>query len=85
MTNATIIDRIEANPNPRSWRGRIRACITWGRNLNREAAIDSARNVFAVLGVGTVLGDFSVMRVWMLALCVPLLIAVWFADYLRHF
>ena len=32
------------------------------RNLNKEAAIDSMRNVLAVLGLGLLIGDFATMR-----------------------
>lgn len=84
------LERIASNPNPaarnpwrvtRAWR----ASVAWGRRLDREAAIDSARNVFAVLGVGTVLGDFATMRYWMVIPCAAVALGVWYADYLRHF
>lgn len=54
------------------------------RNLNREAAIDSMRNVLAVLGLGLLIGDFATMRLPYVIPGVALLIAVWYADYLRH-
>lgn len=59
--------------------------ICWGKRLNREAAIDSLRNVCAVIGVGTIIGDFSSMRFWMLAPAALLCTGIWYADYLRHF
>jgi hypothetical protein len=53
--------------------------------LHREAALDSLRNVLAVIGLATVLADFGAMRVWMLFPCACLLFAVWRIDYWRHF
>ena len=54
------------------------------RNLNTEAAIDSMRNILAVLGLGLLIGDFATMRPPYVIPGVALLIAVWYADYLRH-
>jgi hypothetical protein len=54
------------------------------RNLNKEAAIDSMRNVLAVLGLGLLIGDFATMRLPYVIPGFTLLIAVWYADYLRH-
>jgi hypothetical protein len=54
------------------------------RDLNKEAAIDSMRNVLAVLGLGLLIGDFATMRPLYAIPGAALLIAVWYADYLRH-
>ncbi len=54
------------------------------RNMNREAAIDSLRNVLAVLGLGLLIGDFATMNPMYVLPGALLLIAVWYADYLRH-
>jgi hypothetical protein len=54
------------------------------RNLNKEAAVDSMRNVLAVLGLGLLIGDFATMRLPYVIPGVALLLAVWYADYLRH-
>jgi hypothetical protein len=54
------------------------------RNLNQEAAIDSMRNVLAVLGLGLLIGDFATMHLPYVIPGAALLIAVWYADYLRH-
>lgn len=54
------------------------------RNFNQEAAIDSMRNVLAVLGLGLLIGDFATMRLPYVIPGAALLIAVWYADYLRH-
>jgi len=55
------------------------------RTLHRAAALDSLRNVLAVLGLGTVLADFSTMRWWMVVPAIVLLFGVWYIDYRRHF
>jgi hypothetical protein len=54
------------------------------RKMNREAAIDSLRNVLAVLGLGVLIGDFATMHLMYALPGALLLIAVWYADYLRH-
>lgn len=67
----------------------LKFSFTWGRkflrSLHREAALDSLRNVMAVVGLGTVIGDFATMRLWMVLPCLSLAFLVWFADYQRHF
>lgn len=73
------------NPNPQTLRARIRAFLAWKKQVDRAAAIDSARNVFAILGIGSVLADFATMRPWFYVPGVLLLAGVWYADYLRHF
>lgn len=84
--------RISNNPNPRSARGRIRAFITWGqkhrlwiRSLDREAALDSTRNVLTVIGGATVLGNFGTMRAWLMLPMLGVFGVIWYLDYLRHF
>jgi hypothetical protein len=54
------------------------------RNFNKEAAIDSMRNVLAVLGLGVLIGDFATMHLLYVVPGAVLLFAVWYADYLRH-
>ena len=84
----TLTDRIAANPNPRRpWRVTrwVQMSWAWGRKIEREAAYDSARNVLAIIGFGTVLGDFAVMHLWMLAPCAVGAVLVWHLDYVRHF
>jgi len=53
-------------------------------HFNKEAAIDSMRNVLAVLGLGVLIGDFATMHLPYVIPGAALLIAVWYADYLRH-
>lgn len=54
------------------------------RSFNKEAAIDSMKNVLAVLGLGLLIGDFSTMNPLYVIPAAVLLIAVWYGDYLRH-
>lgn len=42
------------------------------------------RNVLAVLGFGLLIGDFATMRLPYVIPGIALLLAVWYADYLRH-
>lgn len=61
----------------------------WGRNffrtLHKQAALDSARNVLAVIGVGTLLGDFAEMRAFFIFGGIGILFLIWMIDYHRHF
>jgi hypothetical protein len=54
------------------------------KSLNREAALDSARSILAVIGVGTILGDFLTMRWYYVVPAAFFAFWVWYADYLRH-
>jgi hypothetical protein len=97
LSTDEVLRNIAANPNPRRWAWpvpQLRACVTWGKHhrllidfasLDRAAAVDSIRNVLAVLGAGTVLGDFATMRLWMALPCALVALTIWYADYLRHF
>jgi hypothetical protein len=76
---------VPGNSKPLTWRARIRAFLAWRKQLDRAAALDSARNVFAILGIGSVLADFATMRPWFYLPGALLLAGVWYADYLRHF
>lgn len=40
--------------------------VAWTKNIHREAALDSLRNVLAVMGAGTILADFGTMKAWLL-------------------
>jgi hypothetical protein len=87
QANPQAGDSFTQFPNQRkqTLRERVRALLAWRKDLDRAAAIDSARNVFAILGIGSVLADFATMRPLFLVPGAILLIAVWYADYLRHF
>jgi hypothetical protein len=61
-----------------------RFTLAFVRNLNREAALDSLKNVLAVLGLGTVLADFSTMRLWFMVPGAVIFFTMWAADYYRH-
>lgn len=62
----------------------IRSVYRFFSLLDRDAALDSLRNVLAILGLGTILADFSTMRAWFIAPAAALFFAVWLIDYLRH-
>lgn len=57
----------------------------WGRNLDREAALDSVRNVFAFVGVGAVLAYMGTMPPYLVPGAVLLVAGAWYLDYRRHF
>jgi len=54
------------------------------RTMNHDAALDSLRDILAVLGLGTIIGDFATMRVWYVLPAFALACVVWYADYMRH-
>jgi hypothetical protein len=80
----TVLDRIAANPNPRP-DGRLRRGLAWVRALDRAAALDSARSVFAVVGVGAAVAYMGTMPPYLVPLALALFGATWYADYRRHF
>ncbi|MFY9950608.1 MAG: hypothetical protein WAK27_18060 [Candidatus Sulfotelmatobacter sp.] len=59
--------------------------IGWARNLHRDAAIDSVRNVLAVVGAATILADFGTIKAWFIPPMLGLAFLIWFLDYERHF
>jgi hypothetical protein len=63
----------------------FRSCITWIKGLHREAALDSIRNVLAVVGGATILADFTTIKAWLLAPMLFFAFLIWFLDYERHF
>lgn len=62
-----------------------RAGATFAKRLHREAALDSLRNVLAVVGGATILADFATMKAWLLLPMSFLALVIWFLDYERHF
>jgi hypothetical protein len=62
-----------------------KAGLGWGRNLHREAALDSLRNVLAVVGAATILADFSTIKAWLIVPMLGLAFVIWLLDYERHF
>ncbi len=62
-----------------------KALATWGKNLHREAALDSLRNVLAVVGGATILADFATIKVWLILPMLFFAFLIWFLDYERHF
>lgn len=59
--------------------------LAWGRSIHREAALDSLRNVLAVVGAATILADFSTIKVWLILPMLFFAFLIWFLDYERHF
>jgi 4-amino-4-deoxy-L-arabinose transferase-like glycosyltransferase len=63
----------------------MKRLLAFFRSIDREAAIDSTKNVLAILGVGTVIGDFaSKMPLYFMLPALMILAGVWYMDYLRH-
>jgi 4-amino-4-deoxy-L-arabinose transferase-like glycosyltransferase len=63
----------------------MKRLLAFFRSLDREAALDSTKNVLAILGVGTVIGDFaSKMPLYFMLPALIILLGVWYMDYLRH-
>jgi hypothetical protein len=62
-----------------------KSCAGWGKRLHREAAIDSLRNVLAVVGGATILADFGTIKAWLLFPMLAFAFLIWFLDYERHF
>ncbi len=61
------------------------AGVTWGKGLHRDAALDSLRNVLAVVGGATILADFATIKIWLILPMLVLAFLIWFLDYERHF
>lgn len=62
-----------------------KAGFAWGRGLHREAALDSLRNVLAVVGGATILADFGTIKLWLIAPMLAVAFLIWYLDYDRHF
>jgi hypothetical protein len=62
-----------------------RTSVAWGKGLHREAALDSLRNVLAVVGGATILADFATIKLWLMAPMFAVAFLIWFLDYERHF
>jgi len=78
--NATVIPiREPARPGP------VRRFIAWGKALDREAALDSARNVLAIIGAGAVLAYMGTMPSYLVPVALGVFGGTWYLDYLRHF
>ena len=63
----------------------VRVCVAWVKSLHREAALDSLRNVLAVVGGATILADFTTIKAWLIAPMLVVAFLIWFLDYERHF
>ena len=55
------------------------------RGLHRGAALDSLRNVLAVVGAATIMADFATIKYWLIAPMLGIAFLIWYLDYERHF
>lgn len=55
------------------------------KNLNRDAALDSARSVLAAIGAGTILASLNTLPILYACIGVLVTLLVWYLDYVRHF
>ena len=62
-----------------------KAGFAWGKGLHREAALDSLRNVLAIVGGATILADFTTIKAWLIVPMLAVAFLIWFLDYERHF
>ena len=58
--------------------------IRFVKGLNREVALDAARNVFAIVGVFGWMATLTTMQPWMAVPCLTGTCLVWYAFYLRY-
>jgi hypothetical protein len=62
-----------------------KASVAWAKSLHRDAALDSLRNVLAVVGAATILADFDTIKAWLIVPMLAFAFLIWFLDYERHF
>jgi hypothetical protein len=62
-----------------------KAGVAWGKGLHRDAALDSLRNVLAIVGGATILADFTTIKAWLIVPMLGVAFLIWFLDYERHF
>lgn len=65
--------------------GIFKASVGWVKGMHREAALDSVRNVLAVVGGATILADFTTIKAWLVAPMLVVAFVIWLLDYERHF
>jgi hypothetical protein len=63
----------------------FKASAAWIKRIHREAALDSLRNVLAIVGGATILADFSTIKYWLILPMLSIALLIWFLDYERHF
>ena len=57
----------------------------WIGGIHRGAALDSLRNVLAVVGAATIMADFATIKSWLIAPMLGVALLIWYLDYERHF
>jgi hypothetical protein len=65
--------------------GIFMGALAWVKGLHREAALDSVRNVLAVVGGAAILADFTTIKLWLVAPMLVVAFVIWLLDYERHF
>jgi|HubBroStandDraft_5_1064220.scaffolds.fasta_scaffold09963_4 hypothetical protein len=80
--DSNLLERIKANPNPRSLIGLVRRSIAWGRSLDKKIAFESARNMFAIVGVTGYAGFLSGMHIVLATFSFLLMAGTWYSVYL---
>ncbi|MGA9391085.1 MAG: hypothetical protein WBV69_11620 [Candidatus Sulfotelmatobacter sp.] len=63
----------------------LKTGVAWAKSLHREAALDSLRNVLAIIGGATILADFGTIKAWLILPMVGVAFVIWLLDYERHF
>jgi len=53
------------------------AGVAWGKGLHRDAALDSLRNVLAVVGAATILADFGTIKAWLVLPMLAVAFGAW--------
>jgi hypothetical protein len=77
-----LITRIQQNPNPRSFFGRLRAARKFVATIDRQRAFESFRTTFFVVGCAGFAGELAAMHTFLCIVSVGLISSTWYAIYL---
>jgi hypothetical protein len=78
---AERLERIKANPNPRSWKGRILRVIRWHQALDRACAWEAYKLTFTVVGTVGFISYLLWAHTAMAVLGLGLMYATWLGVY----
>lgn len=83
MTTFTpsLIKRIEANPNPRTLRGRVRMARNWFHHLDSEKAWEAARTTFGIFGAMGFAGFLASMHWFLGGVSLAMAGGTWYGVY----
>lgn len=84
MTSTQFDANLEATSQPFGRFRMIRHIRHFVKHMDHAAAWEAGKNVFAVLGIGTVLADVSTMRVWFVIPSIVLVTATWYGFYRQY-